>query len=139
MTFVSNYAVTNHGSKPFYATEGAAGIDLAATQDYIIYPGRTIIIKTGLRLEIPRGHWGLIKARGSISLKGLVVGAGVVDADYRGEIGVVMHNISDVVVPITEGTRVAQMVIVPYEKLIFKEAALSHTERGEGAYGSTGS
>lgn len=129
---------------PTYGTEFSAGADLYACIDapVTINPGETVLIKTGLAMEIPEGFAGLIYARsGLASKKGLAPAnkVGVVDADYRGELMVALHNHSLNVATIESGERIAQLVITPFLTANFIESLeLSDTVRGEGGFGSTG-
>lgn len=129
---------------PTYGSEYAAGADLYACikEAEIFEPGETKLIHTGLAMEIPAGYAGLIYARsGLASKKGLAPAnkVGVVDADYRGEIMVALHNHSNVSVSIEPQERIAQLVITPYLTAVFDETdTLSDTVRGEGGFGSTG-
>lgn len=129
---------------PTYASEYSAGADLYAVcdSDVSIEPGQTVLIHTGLAMEIPQGCGGFIFARsGLASKKGLAPAnkVGVVDADYRGEIMVALHNHSNTVVAVSHGERVAQLVILPYYYAVFTEKEeLSDTVRGQGGFGSTG-
>ena len=129
---------------PKYATEFSAGADLCACLegDVEILPGATVLIRTGLALEIPKGYAGMIFARsGLASKRGLAPAnkVGVVDADYRGEVMVALHNHSNVPAEIAGGERVAQLCILPVVQgeFILSET-LDETERGEGGFGSTG-
>ena len=130
---------------PTYGSEYAAGADLYACIDepVSIEPGETTLIKTGLAMEIPAGYAGLIYARsGLASKKGLAPAnkVGVIDADYRGEVMVALHNHSNVAASIEPQERIAQLVITPYLTAHFEEMdELSDTVRGVGGFGSTGS
>lgn len=130
---------------PSYGSEFAAGADLYACLEgeTEIAPHATVMIPTGLTMEIPEGYAGLIYARsGLASKKGLAPAnkVGVVDSDYRGEIMVALHNHSSISQKVSGGERIAQMVIAPYIKAVFAEAEeLSSTVRGAGGFGSTGS
>ena len=130
---------------PSYGSEYAAGADLYALLDsdsVEIKSGETKLIHTGISMEIPVGFAGFIYARsGLASKKGLAPAnkVGVVDADYRGEVMVALHNHSLVNQTISNGERIAQMVIAPFLRVDFEEASeLSDTVRGEGGFGSTG-
>ena len=129
---------------PTFGSEHAAGIDLYAILDesLTIKPHETVVVHTGLAMEIPVGYAGMVFARSGLSTKKGLAPAnkvGVVDADYRGEIMVALHNHSDIDQTIDHGERVAQLVIMPYLKVDFKEVdELSNTTRGEGGFGSTG-
>ena len=129
---------------PTYGSEFSAGADLYACleEKVIIEPGNTYLVKTGLAMEIPEGFAGLIYARsGLASKKGLAPAnkVGVVDADYRGEIMVALHNHSNVAASVESGERIAQMVIAPFLKAEYSVVEeLSDTVRGTGGFGSTG-
>jgi len=129
---------------PTYGTEYSAGADLYALngEDIKIAPGETVLIHTGLAVEIPESFGGFIFARsGLASKKGLAPAnkVGVVDADYRGEIMVALHNHSNKEAIVSGGERIAQFVIMPFvaaEYIVCGE--LSDTVRGAGGFGSTG-
>ena len=129
---------------PTYGSEYSAGADLYACMEETetIQPGETVLIKTGLAMAIPEGYAGLIYARSGLATKKGLAPAnkvGVVDADYRGEVMVPLHNHSRVAVEVEHGERIAQMVITPFltaEYMLAEE--LDETERGEGGFGSTG-
>ena len=129
---------------PTYGSEYAAGADLYALLDgdITIEPGQTVLVHTGLSMEIPEGYAGLIYARsGLASKKGLAPAnkVGVVDADYRGELMVALHNHSTVPQTVSGGERIAQLVITPFLSVIYEETeTLSDTVRGAGGFGSTG-
>lgn len=129
---------------PTYGSQFAAGADLyaVADEDIVIAPGQTVLIHTGLAAEIPVGYAGLVYARsGLASKKGLAPAnkVGVIDADYRGEIMVALHNHSAAAATVSHGERVAQLVIAPFLTAEFCEAdELTDTVRGEGGFGSTG-
>ena len=129
---------------PTYGTEFAAGADLYALpgENVIIAPHKTVMIHTGLAMEIPEGYAGLIFARsGLASKRGLAPAnkVGVVDPDYRGEFMVALHNHTDEERVVEGAERIAQLVIVPFLTASFEEAdELSDTVRGEGGFGSTG-
>ena len=128
---------------PTYGSPYSAGADLySAMDDVTIEPHTTVLIKTGLALEIPIGFAGLIYARsGLASKRGLAPAnkVGVIDCDYRGEIMVALHNHTDISQTVVSGERIAQLVITPYIVADFEEAnELSETVRGEGGFGSTG-
>ena len=128
---------------PTYGTEYSAGADLYSAEDGVILaPHATHLVHTGIAVEIPEGYCGLIFARsGLASKRGLAPAnkVGVIDADYRGEIMVALHNHTDSEASIEAGERVAQLAIVPFLKAEFEETdALSETVRGEGGFGSTG-
>ena len=129
---------------PTYGSEYSAGADLYACMEetVTIQPGETVLIKTGLAMAIPEGYAGLIYARSGLATKKGLAPAnkvGVVDADYRGEVMVPLHNHSRVAVEVEHGERIAKMVITPFltaEYMLAEE--LDETERGEGGFGSTG-
>lgn len=129
---------------PTYGTEYSAGADLYACMDesVTINPGETCFIKTGLAMEVPVGYAGLIYARSGLACKKGLAPAnkvGVIDADYRGEIMVALHNHSNEPVFVDSGERIAQLVITPYIVAAFNQVdELEDTVRGEGGFGSTG-
>ena len=129
---------------PTYGTEYSAGADLYALTDaaLTIPPHSTVMLSTGISIEIPVGYCGLIFARsGLASKRGLAPAnkVGVIDADYRGEVKVALHNHTDTPQIVENGERVAQLAIVPFLKAEFTVVdGLSDTERGEGGFGSTG-
>lgn len=129
---------------PTYGTEYSAGADLynLPGEAVEIAPHTTVLIHTGIALEIPEGYCGLIFARSGLATKRGLAPAnkvGVIDADYRGEIMVALHNHRDTVAFVEGGERVAQLAIVPFLKAEFEVAdELSDTVRGEGGFGSTG-
>ncbi|HBN13095.1 MAG TPA: dUTP diphosphatase [Clostridiales bacterium] len=130
---------------PTYGSEYAAGADLYACVDgdITVQPHATVVIPTGLALELPVGYAGLIYARSGLATKKGLAPAnkvGVVDCDYRGEVKVALHNHTDIPQTVAVGERVAQLVITPYITAEFVAAdELSDTARGAGGFGSTGS
>ena len=129
---------------PTYGSAYAAGADLYACtgESVSIAPGETKFIPTGIAVEIPVGYAGFIYARSGIACKRGLAPAnkvGVIDADYRGEVMVALHNHGTETASIDDGERVAQLVIAPYLTVEFTEAdELGDTVRGEGGFGSTG-
>ena len=129
---------------PSYATEFSAGADLYALcdGDIQIRSGETVLVHTGIAVEIPEGYAGYVFARsGLASKKGLAPAnkVGVIDSDYRGEIMVALHNHSDETCNISNKDRIAQIVFMPYAYAVFSQTEdLSDTVRGTGGFGSTG-
>lgn len=129
---------------PSYATTFSAGLDLRAniTESKTIDTLERCLIPTGLKIGLPEGFEAQIRPRSGLALKhGITVlnSPGTVDADYRGEIGVILVNLSDKPFTINPGERIAQMVIVRHEQAQFIEVdSLSESERGEGGFGHTG-
>ncbi|MDR1927916.1 MAG: dUTP diphosphatase [Oscillospiraceae bacterium] len=129
---------------PTYGSPCAAGADLSAslTEEVALLPGETKLIPTGLAMEIPEGYAGLIYARsGLASKRGLAPAnkVGVVDADYRGEVMVALHNHSGQPQSVAPGERIAQLVVTPFLAAEFTQTeALCGTTRGAGGFGSTG-
>lgn len=129
-----------HAKPPLRATPGAAGYDLVAAEPATIAAGGRGLIRTGLQLAIPTGHYGRVAPRSGLAVRHCVdVAAGVVDSDYRGEVGVVLVNHGAAEFCVRAGDRVAQLVLervsTPEVEVV---AGLDDTERGEGAFGSTG-
>lgn len=129
---------------PTYGSADAAGADLYAVTDgpVTVAPGQTVLIHTGLALAIPRGFAGLVYARSGLATKQGLAPAnkvGVIDADYRGELMVALHNHSSETRTVEQGDRIAQLVIAPYLTAQFtQQEELDDTARGEGGFGSTG-
>lgn len=129
---------------PTYATPASAGADLylLAEGGLTVAPGETVLAHTGIALELPAGYAGLIYARSGLATKRGLAPAnkvGVVDADYRGEILVSLHNHSSAPQTLEDGERIAQLVITPVLAVEFAECDdLSDTARGAGGFGSTG-
>lgn len=129
---------------PIYETLASAGMDLRAnlTEPIILKPSERAIVKTGLFIELPVGIEAQVRPRSGLAIKkGITVlnAPGTVDADYRGEIGVILINLSNEDFTIENGERIAQLVIAKHERADWTEVeVLSETARGEGGFGSTG-
>ena len=138
--------VVNKGHQPLpqYATEQSAGMDLRANLDAPVElkPMERKLIPTGLHISLPKGYEAQVRPRSGLALKkGITVRItpGTIDADYRGEIGVVLINLSQETFIVEDGERIAQMVIARHEQGAFIPVeVLDETERGEGGYGHTG-
>ena len=136
--------INPNASIPTYGSSYAAGCDLSACIDQAISipPHTTIKVPTGLAIELPENTVGLIYARSGMATKRHLAPAnkvGVIDADYRGEIIVALHNHSEEAKTIEVGERIAQLVVAPFYHVEFEEVdELSETVRGEGGFGSTG-
>jgi deoxyuridine 5''-triphosphate nucleotidohydrolase (dut) len=133
-----------HQQLPVYATPQSAGMDLRANIDepITLHPMERRLIPTGLHIALPEGYEAQIRPRSGLALKrGLTVlnSPGTIDADYRGEIGVLLINLSQQNFVINDGERIAQMIIARHEQADFVVVEeLDQTERGEGGYGHTG-
>ncbi len=127
---------------PSYASAGAAGADLYATEGKIVPAGQVVRFGTGISVELPTGTVGLVFARSGLATKRNLAPAnkvGVVDSDYRGEIIVALHNFGAADEKIVAGERIAQLVIMPYCTAEFEISdELGVTARGDGGFGSTG-
>ena len=129
---------------PSYETILSAGIDLRAniSESLILKPLERVIVKTGLFIALPAGLEAQVRPRSGLAAKrGITVlnSPGTVDADYRGEIGVILVNLSNDDFLIKDGERIAQLIIAKHEQITWKEVSiLDKTERGEGGFGSTG-
>lgn len=129
---------------PFYATEGSAGMDLRANinEPIVIEPLKRCLIPTGLKIALPVGYEAQIRPRSGMAIKSGITclnTPGTIDSDYRGDIGVILINLSDTPYTIYNGDRIAQMVINKYERVDWEPVTeLSTTERGEGGFGHTG-
>ena len=131
-------------SMPRYATEGAAGLDLAAAIDAPIElaPGARAAVPTGIAIALPAGHEGQVRPRSGLSSRhGVTVvnAPGTIDEDYRGEVKVLLVNLGDAPHTISSGDRIAQLVVAPVTRVTLEEAeTLDETARGAGGFGSTG-
>ena len=129
---------------PSYATELSAGLDLKASisEPVTLAPLGRALIPTGLYIELPQGTEAQIRPLSGLAAKsGITVlnAPGTIDADYRGEIKVILVNLSDTEFEVNPGERIAQMVVARYEKIVWEETdSLEDTERGAGGFGSTG-
>lgn len=129
---------------PHYATAGSAGMDLRAhlTSSVILQPLERCVIPTGLSIELPQGYEAQVRPRSGLALKkGLSIpnAPGTIDSDYRGEIGVIVINLSNVPVTIEPTERIAQLVIAKHETVEWQSVkTLTDSKRGTGGYGSTG-
>lgn len=132
------------GELPRYETSGASGLDVRACLDQalILEPGQRLAVPTGLSVEIPEGYEIQVRPRSGWALKeGMSVlnTPGTIDADYRGEIKIILANLGTRSVKIQDQDRIAQMVLCPVVQLIWDSVeALTQTDRGEGGFGSTG-
>ncbi len=129
---------------PHYETEASAGMDLRAniTEDVTLKPLERSIVKTGLFIELPKGFEAQVRPRSGLAAKkGITVlnSPGTIDADYRGEIGVILVNLSNEEFTIQNGERIAQLIISRHERAEWEEVeVLEETQRGAGGFGSTG-
>jgi dUTP pyrophosphatase len=132
--------VADGGHLPEHATIGAAGADLRASAAVEIPPGGRAAVPTGLRVQIPRGHVGLVWPRSGLAVRhGIDTLAGVIDSDYRGEVSVVLVNHGPAPFPIAPGDRIAQLLLQRVERAAFVASdELEGTDRGGGGFGSTG-
>ena len=127
---------------PKRGTPGSAGYDLSADTDGTtveIPPGTQYLFNTAIAIALPKGTYGQIASRSSLAVKGLHVGAGVIDEDYRGEIKVLLCNTGTKTRKITQNQKIAQLIIHPYLKPgVFLTQELPPSQRGEAGFGSTG-
>ena len=146
MTDTLKISVVSHSDLPLpkHETMQAAGVDLRAnlSEAVVIKPMERKLIGTGLHMELPDGYEAQIRPRSGLAYKqGLTVlnSPGTIDADYRGEIKVLLVNLSNEEATIDHGDRIAQMIVAPYQRIeLSKTDQLSDTQRGSGGYGSTG-
>ena len=129
---------------PAYATEHAAGMDLCAavSGEVMLQPGQRVLIPTGLSIALPAGYEAQVRPRSGLALKnGVTVlnSPGTIDADYRGEVQVILANLGTEAFVVTRGMRIAQMVVAQYSRVVWQQSEqLSATARGAGGFGSTG-
>lgn len=132
--------LSEHATIPKRGSAGAAGYDLSSAEDCVVPARGKVVVKTDLAIKVPKGTYGRVAPRSGLAVKNFIdTGAGVVDEDYRGNLGVVLFNHSDVDFPVKKGDRVAQLVL---EKIatpdIVEVDELDATDRGANGYGSTG-
>lgn len=138
--------IVNHSNNdlPQYQTPFSAGMDLKAylAESLVLMPGQRARIPTGLYIELPAGYEGQVRPRSGLAARhGVTVlnSPGTIDADYRGEIQVILVNLGEEPFEINNGDRIAQLIIAPVMQVVWKqEPALSNTERGHGGFGHTG-
>ncbi|XP_073819853.1 deoxyuridine triphosphatase [Musca autumnalis] len=132
--------LTENAFEPVRGSERAAGLDLRSAYDLVVPARGKALVKTDLQIEVPNGSYGRIAPRSGLAVKNFIdVGAGVVDEDYRGNLGVVLFNHADVEFEVKRGDRIAQLIC---ERIFYPELEqvdkLEETKRGEGGFGSTG-
>ena len=129
---------------PEYATVQSAAVDLlaAVTEDVVLTPGARTLIPTGLAISLPDGYEAQVRPRSGLALKNgitLLNTPGTIDADYRGEIGIILTNLGEEDFTVERGMRIAQMLIAPVTRLTWNAvSSLDKSERGSGGFGSTG-
>lgn len=129
---------------PRYATDEAAGMDLCSTVEIHLEPLDRALVPTGLRIVLPQGYEAQVRPRSGLALKkgiGMVNAPGTIDSDYRGEIGVILINLSKETVKLEKGERIAQLVVCPVSRAtlsVVPDVTAYETTRGEGGFGSTG-
>jgi dUTP pyrophosphatase len=129
---------------PAYETEHAAGMDLRAylEQELSLYPGERVLVETGIAIALPQGYEAQVRPRSGLALKhgvSLLNSPGTIDADYRGEIRVVLINHGSEVFKVSNGDRIAQLVVAPVSRVEWKETTeLNRTVRADGGFGHTG-
>ncbi len=140
-----NIVNKSHHPIPAYSTEMSAGMDLRAFLpggSLTIEPSCRILVPTGLHIALPNGYEAQVRPRSGLALKkGVTVlnSPGTIDADYRGDIGVILINHSHLLFEITDGERIAQLVIAKYERISWEQtSSIEETARGKGGFGSTG-
>ncbi|CAG9112696.1 unnamed protein product [Plutella xylostella] len=132
--------MSEHAFPPLKGSEKAAGFDLKSAYDYVVPARGKELVKTDLQIELPSGCYGRVAPRSGLAVKNFIdVGAGVIDEDYRGNVGVVLFNHSDQDFPVKKGDRIAQLIC---EKIFYPDLLevtnLTETKRAEGGFGSTG-
>jgi len=144
MTEILIKRLSKNISLPKYQTDGSSGLDLTANieQKIFIKPGKSVIIPTGLAVSIPKNYEVQIRPRSGLAAKNQISvlnSPGTIDADYRGELKVILINLGEKEFKIEKGLRIAQMVLCPVVKAVLKEVnELEDTKRGSGGFGSTG-
>jgi len=135
----ANYAVVDEQIPAFKHKLGDAGYDMYATEDKWIFPFVPRKVPVNFKAEIPHFHFGLMTSRSGESLKGNVVVPGIIDFNYRGQMAAIMFRISLLPRKLKKGTRIAQLIIIPYKEIAwFKKDKLSDSNRGEDGFGKSG-
>ncbi|XP_061669766.1 deoxyuridine 5'-triphosphate nucleotidohydrolase, mitochondrial isoform X1 [Syngnathoides biaculeatus] len=132
--------LSEHATTPTRGSTKAAGYDLYSAYDYSIGPMDKAVVKTDIQIAVPHGCYGRVAPRSGLAVKHFIdVGAGVIDEDYRGNVGIVLFNFSKQTFEVKKGDRVAQLVCerIAFPELV-EQASLDETERGAGGFGSTG-
>ena len=125
--------------KPSYAKFGDAGMDISSLQDTFIPAGGYAIVRTGVSVEIPTGHYGALVGRSGMASKGIIAHFGTIDSGFRGSLGVILFNMNATQFDIKKGDRIAQLIIHEYVTVGLMEVDhLSKSERGSNGFGSTG-
>lgn len=129
---------------PEPATAGSAGVDLSAavSGDVVIGPGERVLVPTGFAIELPEGYEAQVRPRSGLALRhGITLpnAPGTIDADYRGEIKVILMNLGEAAFTVERGERIAQLVVAPVSRVVWAEVSeLGETQRGDGGFGHTG-
>jgi dUTP pyrophosphatase len=125
---------------PGYANPGDAGMDFYSAEDTVIKPNERKVVRTGVKMAIPEGYAGLVWDKSGLAAKkGIKTMAGVIDAGYRGEVGIVLHNLGNDDFIVEKNMKIAQMLIQPvHSPEVVEVKELDETKRGEGGFGSTG-
>ena len=129
--FIAKHKSPQKGSK------SAAGWDIFSSEEVILPAGETRVIPTGLSFEIPEGSYGKIESRSSWARGGYFTAGGIIDADYRGEVGIIMFNSTKKDLMIPQGTKCAQIIFMQFLREIIESTVLTQTDRGSGGFGST--
>ncbi|XP_054154918.1 uncharacterized protein LOC128965097 [Oppia nitens] len=122
---------------PTRGTSKSAGLDLYSNEDKMILPSQRKLVSTGLSIYMPNNSFGFIAPRSSLAVKGIDIGAGIVDFDYTGIVKVLVINNSKLAFNIAPGDRIAQLIVLPYKKVTPYIGYIPQTERGNGGFGST--
>jgi len=131
--------VSSEATLPTRAHPDDAGLDLYNLEDVLLESGQGKVVKTGIALAIPSGHVGMVADRSSLAKKGIKSAGGIIDAGYRGEIHIVLWNLSQGAVQLKRGERIAQILILPIATPAVQEVqSLDETQRGKNGFGSTG-
>ena len=129
---------------PEPATAGSAGVDLSAavSGDVVLGPGERVLVPTGFAIELPEGYEAQVRPRSGLALRhGITLpnAPGTIDADYRGEIKVILMNLGEAAFTVERGERIAQLVVAPVSRVVWAEVSeLGETQRGDGGFGHTG-
>ena len=134
------YKKAKEDAIPFkYSREYDACLDMYSNEDTVLYPGDIRIVKTGIIVQIPAGFEGIVRGRSGMASRGILTHVGTIDENYRGEVGVILYNLSQDYYNIHKGDRIAQFTVKPAYRVAMTESEeLSKTDRGDKGYGSSG-
>lgn len=132
--------LNENATPPTYADEGAAGLDLYASEEVVLWSNRVTKVPTGVAIELPKNFYGALVGRSGLAARGVLCHYGTIDQSFRGEVAALLYNTTDLHMRVKKGDRIAQLIVQPYSRVALEVVEeLSDTSRGEKGFGSTGS